>query len=127
MNRRNLGFRGDEKELSVLEKRFGFVFVEREKEPYSPYLNELATLYVNNSVAWGVYRGLNENGHYILFPSVLSEYVPKNLEDQKETELKRYWETTKPEYFDSTAVTAIGPVRKAFLEKLVGQKICWKK
>jgi hypothetical protein len=114
----NMGFGVKGREFSELEKELDIKLVGEENEPFSVYTNKMARIFVGGGASHGVYRGLNDRGFLVLFPSAVSESYPTSPDGEKCNTIY-LWNEESPTFVKFEASTGIGPVREEYVKWIV--------
>lgn len=101
-----------EKEKSDIEETLGFEFVEKDNEPYPMNVGKPSAVHLGNATIYGIYRGVNEKNHLVLFPFVQTESFPDGKREY-------YWERNRPTEVEYGAVMGMSPARLEYLDELV--------
>ena len=118
MRRKNFGYDSEE-EPTKLEKKLGFVFVDKDKDSFEIHRDKPVQINVNGSAYIGIYRGLNENGLLVLFPALVRERIHYTLMDISVGPNIYYWNDERPELINKESVQVVGPISEERLNSLV--------
>ena len=116
---KTLGFHNRGRKPTELEESMGSLFVDVDREPFSHNKEKTVAVHVGNHDVYGVYKGLNDKGFIVLFPSVKSEFTPLNTVNLEQGRRICYWENERPDFVRFDAITGMSPIRAEYLERIV--------